>query len=196
MQSKASLANLIASDYKSHDENTLSALTMFKFFLYFSTVQLCLFSLEKLNSTRELVIIPFTEKLAQISTWLIQIFDDQVISNGIILQHLENGFSVSIESGCNGVEALMILASAMLVFPAPWFFKLQGIIIGFIAVELLNIVRIISLFYLGQWSLVAFEWAHLYIWEALIMLDVLIIFLCWLKFLPDTPERVTEKHAD
>jgi len=196
MQSKASLANLIASDYKSHDENTLSALTMFKFFLYFSTVQLCLFSLEKLNSTRELVIIPFTEKLAQISTWLIQIFDDQVISNGIILQHLENGFSVSIESGCNGVEALMILASAMLVFPAPWLFKLQGIIIGFIAVELLNIVRIISLFYLGQWSLVAFEWAHLYIWEALIMLDVLIIFLCWLKFLPDTPERVTEKHAD
>jgi len=169
---------------------------MFKFLLYFSTVQLCLFTLEKLNSTRELAIIPFTEKLAQISTWLIQIFDDQVISNGIILQHLENGFSVSIESGCNGVEALMILASAMLVFPAPWFFKLQGIIIGFIAVELLNIVRIISLFYLGQWSLVAFEWAHLYIWEALIMLDVLIIFLCWLKFLPDTPERVTEKHAD
>ena len=169
---------------------------MLKFLTYFSIVQISLFTIEKHNTTQELIIIPFTEMIAQLSTWLIQFFDHQVISNGIILQHIGNGFSVSIESGCNGVEALMILASAMLVFPAPWLFKLQGIIIGFIAVELLNIVRIISLFYLGQWNQVAFEWAHLYIWEALIMLDVLIIFLCWLKFLPNTSELTTKNHAD
>jgi hypothetical protein len=29
-----------------------------------------------------------------------------------------------------------------------------------------------------------FEWAHLDIWQALIMVDVLIIFLIWLRFLP------------
>lgn len=169
---------------------------MLKFLTYFSIVQLSLFTIEKLNTTRALIIIPFTEMIAQLSTWLIQFFDHQVISNGIILQHIGSGFSVSIESGCNGVEALMILASAMLAFPAPWLFKLQGIIIGFIAVELLNIVRIISLFYLGQWNQVAFEWAHLYIWEALIMLDVLIIFLFWLKSLPSTLELTTKNHAD
>ncbi len=50
--------------------------------------------------------------------------------------------------------------------------------------ELLNIVRIISLFYLGQWNQDVFEWAHLYIWQALIMLDVLIVFLLWLRLLP------------
>ena len=41
---------------------------------------------------------------------------------------------------------------------------------------------IISLFYLGQWNMTAFvQWAHLYIWQALIMLDVLIVWLIWVR---------------
>ena len=48
----------------------------------------------------------------------------------------------------------------------------------------LNIVRVISLFYLGQWDRHWFEWAHLYVWQALIMLDVLIVWLVWVRTLP------------
>lgn len=156
---------------------------MLKFFSCFALIQLSLFSIQQLKSVREFIIIPFTENLALISTWIIQIFDKNVRVNGIIMQQINTGFSVSIESGCNGVEAIIVLISAMLVFPASWKHKLKGIVVGFIAVELLNIIRIISLFYLGQWDYDIFEWAHLYIWEVLIMLDVLIIFLWWLRSL-------------
>jgi hypothetical protein len=45
-------------------------------------------------------------------------------------------------------------------------------------------VRVISLFYLGQWNRDVFEWAHLYVWQALIMLDVLIVWLVWVRTLP------------
>ena len=38
-------------------------------------------------------------------------------------------------------------------------------------------------FYLGQWNETAFEWAHLYIWQALIMLDVFVVFLFWVRWL-------------
>ena len=48
----------------------------------------------------------------------------------------------------------------------------------------MNLLRIISLFYLGQWSETLFDWAHLYIWQALIMLDALIVFLVWIRYLP------------
>ena len=47
--------------------------------------------------------------------------------------------------------------------------------------------RIISLFYLGQWNMTAFEWAHLYIWQALIMLDVLIVWLIWVRQINRAP---------
>jgi exosortase/archaeosortase family protein len=51
-------------------------------------------------------------------------------------------------------------------------------------VQALNVLRVISLFYLGQWSASAFEWAHLYVWQALIMLDVLVVWLVWIRTLP------------
>ena len=61
---------------------------------------------------------------------------------------------------------------------------LIGIAIGIVAVQGLNIVRVISLFYIGQWNFKVFEWAHLYVWQALIMLDVLIVWLLWVRTLP------------
>ena len=45
------------------------------------------------------------------------------------------------------------------------------------------------LFYVGQGSLKAFEWSHLYLWQALIMLDVLIVFLVWIRTIPAAPAR-------
>jgi len=45
-------------------------------------------------------------------------------------------------------------------------------------------VRVISLFYIGQWDFAVFEWAHQYVWQALIMLDVLIVWLLWVRTLP------------
>ena len=56
--------------------------------------------------------------------------------------------------------------------------------IGIAAVQLLNVVRVISLFYIGQWNRDVFEWAHLYVWQALIMLDVLVVWLVWVRTLP------------
>ena len=52
------------------------------------------------------------------------------------------------------------------------------------AIQSLNIVRIISLFYMGQWSQVMFDWFHLYLWQALIVLDALAVWLIWLRYLP------------
>jgi exosortase H (IPTLxxWG-CTERM-specific) len=72
----------------------------------------------------------------------------------------------------------------MLAFPAPWKNRLIGLAAGVVAVQALNVVRVISLFYLGQWNLAVFEFAHLYVWQALIMLDVLIVWLIWVRTLP------------
>ncbi len=70
-----------------------------------------------------------------------------------MLQSKVNGFAVSIESGCNGVEATIVLVAAILAFPAPWKRRLMGLVVGVVAVQGLNIIRVISLFYLGQWNL-------------------------------------------
>lgn len=157
---------------------------MVRFFVTFVVIQIVLFSLDLFEPVRHGFIQPFTELLARASAALVTLFDARVHAEGVILRSLDNGFAVSIQPGCNGIEASIVLIAAMLAFPSTWKHKLIGLAIGLVAIQSLNLVRIISLFYLGQWNMTVFEWAHLYLWQALIMLDALIVFILWLRYLP------------
>lgn len=156
---------------------------MFRFVSVFLLILIGLFTLEMVESVHTALIVPFTNKLAWLSAALITPFDDSVIFYGKILQDAGSGFAVSIEAGCNGVEATIVLIAAVVAFPAPWRYRLAAIGVGFLAIQLMNIARIISLFYLGQWNLDIFTWIHLYLWPVLIMLDVLIVFMLYLRYL-------------
>lgn len=164
---------------------------MKKFFLLFSILLVALFTLELTPFAQQHFVQPFTALLATISISIIRLFDADVMAYGVIIYNSVNQFAVSIEAGCNGIEASIILFSAIMAFPRSWKSRLLGVVIGLISLHAFNIVRIISLFYLGQWNTTAFEWAHLYVWQALIMLDVFIVFLLWLKFVPDKPQPVS-----
>ena len=156
---------------------------MFRFVAIFLFILVGLFTLEMVESVHSAVVVPFTNRLAWLSAFLITPFDDSVIFYGKILQDAGTGFAISIESGCNGVEATIVLIAAVVAFPAPWRYRLAAISLGFLAVQVMNIARIISLFYLGQWNLDVFTWIHLYLWPVLIMLDVLIVFMLYLRYL-------------
>ena len=157
---------------------------MIRFFVLFLVVQAALFGAELTPWAQKFFVLPWTDTLAALSAWLVTLFDPHVAATGKLLRSTANGFAVSIEAGCNGVEATIVLIAAILAFPASWQRRLVGLAVGIVAVQGLNIVRVISLFYLGQWNLEVFEWAHLYVWQALIMLDVLIVWLVWVRTLP------------
>lgn len=154
---------------------------MFRFFLIFLAVQATLFGVEMLQPVQLAIVDPWTGIVAKASAIVVHMFDPSVISYGRVLQSAQTGFGVSIEPGCNGVEATIVLVAAMLAFPSSWKMKAWGIGLGFIAVQFVNLLRVVSLFFIGQWNLEVFEFAHLYMWQALIMLDVLIVWLLWMR---------------
>ena len=164
---------------------------MVRFFVLFLVILVALFAAELTAPVQSALVIPWTEALTRISAGLVMLFDPAVGAIGKVLQNTRTGFAVSIESGCNGIEAAIVLIAAMLAFPAPWKHRAVGIVAGLFAVQALNIVRVISLFYLGQWNMAVFEWAHLYLWQALIMLDVLVVWLIWIRTLPPIPPTGT-----
>jgi exosortase H (IPTLxxWG-CTERM-specific) len=157
---------------------------MLRFILAFLGCLLALFTIELLQPVQAHVILPFTGELAHVAVWIMQIFDHGVVAQDNAIRQGVNGPGIEIVAGCNGVEAVLILISAVVAFPAPWKHKLAGIGIGFIAIQALNLVRIISLYYLLLWNRVWFDWFHLYLWQALIILDALIFWLVWLRWLP------------
>jgi exosortase H (IPTLxxWG-CTERM-specific) len=158
-----------------------------RFFVVFVVLLAVLFGLELTPPVQAWLVAPWTDALAQLAAALVTLFDPGVQATGNVLRSSSGAFAVAIEAGCNGVEATLVLLAAILAFPASWARKLAGLAIGFVAVQGLNVVRVISLFYLGQWNREVFEWAHLYVWQALIVLDVLIVWLLWVRTLPPVP---------
>lgn len=154
---------------------------MLRFFLTFVVLQLTLFGINMLGVVQQHVVLPWTALLARACVALVTLFDSTAAAAGKVLWNTVTGFGVSIEPGCNGIEACIVLFAAVMAFPASWRHKLVGLVVGFVAVQGLNIVRVISLFYLGQWSTPVFNFAHEYLWQALIMLDVLIVWLLWVR---------------
>jgi exosortase H (IPTLxxWG-CTERM-specific) len=162
---------------------------MIRFFITFLVLQAVLFGAELTPWAQRYFVVPWTNQLAAISAGLVTLADPNVVALGKVLRSTQNGFAVSIEAGCNGVEATILLLAAVLAFPAPWKNKLIGLAAGIVAVQGLNVIRVISLFYLGQWDYEIFEWAHLYVWQALIMLDVLVVWLVWVRTLPRARDK-------
>jgi exosortase H (IPTLxxWG-CTERM-specific) len=150
----------------------------------FAGIVLGLFALELTPPAQRFFVQPWTGLVAQAAGAIVRAIDPAVMVNGAMLVSTQTGFAVTILAGCNGVEAMIVLLAGMLTFPAPWKHRAAGIAAGIVAIQALNLVRIVSLFYLGQWDREAFEWAHLYLWQALVMLDALIVWMLWLGALP------------
>lgn len=168
---------------------------MARFVTVFVVILAALFTIEMLVPVQEHVIVPFTSLLARISAALVLPFDSSVVAYGKVLQFKDTGFAVSIEAGCNGVEATIVLIAAVIAFPASWRARAVAILLGFLAIQVMNIARIISLFYLGNWNMEFFTWIHLYLWPALIMLDVMIVFILYLRYLSGGQPAAETAHV-
>ena len=155
---------------------------MLRFLGIFLAVLLALFLAELTPPVQKMIVLPWTAALASASAFIVRLLDPNVLAHGNVLQDARSGSGIAIEAGCNGVEACIMLAAAVFAYPAALRSRLAGLIVGAVAIQLLNLVRIISLYYLVRWSAPAFEFAHLYLWQALIMLDVLVVWLVWLRW--------------
>lgn len=129
------------------------------------------------------VVSRFSDTLVVVSAQFIRIAGGHVAVDGSVMRSPQTGFAIEMKNGCNGVNVMVLLWSAMLAFPTSGSWKAKGIIVGALAIQSINFVRFISLFYLGQFSMQWFEFAHSYLWESLIMLDALAVFWFWAQLI-------------
>lgn len=156
---------------------------MRRFAVLFAVILLSLFAFE-LTPPGQAIVGPWTDLVARASSAAIRAFDGEAQSHGNMVYSARTGFAMIIMAGCNGVEAMLVLLAGILAYPAPWKLKAIGLAVGVVAIQALNLVRIVSLYYLGQWDMKWFEWAHLYAWQALIMLDALLVWMLWIRAVP------------
>jgi exosortase H (IPTLxxWG-CTERM-specific) len=121
----------------------------------------------------------FSGQLASVSARFIRSCGGVCLCRAAVLSNPGKGFAMEVRDGCNGLNVVILLWSAMLAFPATFKWRLIGLGAGLAAIQVLNLLRLISLFYLGQHSPSLFEFAHLYLWETLIIIDAMVVFGLW-----------------
>jgi exosortase H (IPTLxxWG-CTERM-specific) len=88
-------------------------------------------------------------------------------------------FAAEIIFECTAVYPIAMWISAVLAYPARWRPKLLGIALGVPVLMLINVVRLVSLFYVGYWWAEVFETVHLLIWQSLLVFLTLLLWLLW-----------------
>lgn len=93
-----------------------------------------------------------------------------------------DGISLDVLFGCNGLEAFLIYTVAILAFPAKLQKKLWGIGLGFLLIQLLNVIRIAALGLSGIYLKAYFEILHVYVAQGIMIALALVLFLVWLHY--------------
>lgn len=107
-----------------------------------------------------------------------------------------NDFSVDIQNGCDGIEAIAVLVSGILIFPATRRQKAIGLIWGVGTLAVLNLLRIAGLYWVGlHFSKTIFEMMHVQGgFIVFTMISVLLLFT-WMNWVMKTTPTTIEKHA-
>jgi len=117
--------------------------------------------------------------IAKLTGFLVSLFGTEAVVSGITVSSAT--FSVEIISACTGVFPTIIFISAVLAYPCKLKGKLIGIGLGIPTIFLVNLVRMVSLFYVGVYLPQIFEATHLLFWQSLMIIAAVLLWLFWVQ---------------
>jgi exosortase H (IPTLxxWG-CTERM-specific) len=145
------------------------------------------FTLISVNWVNDHVVEPFTGGVAWVSGATLNALGQHVTMHGTVIQG--GRFAVNIRNGCNGVEAILIFVAAVLAFPAPWAWRIGGLAVGVAAIQVINLVRVVSLYLIGVYYPSVFASFHTVIWQTVVILCGVLLWVLWANRLPVRDEQ-------
>jgi exosortase H (IPTLxxWG-CTERM-specific) len=148
-----------------------------RFLILFLAILGVSFTAIALRQINDALVTPYTAVIARVSGGVLRLFGEEAAVSGCVVSSPR--FAVTIYNGCNGLITSLIFISGVLAFPARWSAKLTGVVGGLISIQLINLVRIISLFYIGVFLPEHFNDAHIFIWQSLVILAGISLWIVW-----------------
>ena len=120
-----------------------------------------------------------TRWTALLSYMALGIIDFPVSIDGITIS--TQGFSVRIIRECTVVGPVLVMGMGIFSYPASFRRKAWGVLWGTLIMLLVNQIRIASLFFIGIKFPVLLEVAHLVIWQGILIVIGIVIWLIWVE---------------
>ncbi|MCC6697375.1 MAG: archaeosortase/exosortase family protein [Candidatus Hydrogenedentes bacterium] len=94
-------------------------------------------------------------------------------------------FHFNVVPDCGALPSMAIFVAAILAFPARLWKKLVGMLLGIPALYIINVARLACLAVIGAYwgNGKEFEFAHEYVWQAVYIIFVVMVWLLWVELL-------------
>ena len=147
------------------------------FLARFAAFLVLFYAVVAIRPINDAVVVPFTAAVARAVAALLAAVGEPVAARGTEI--LSPAFAVQIENGCNGLETVLLFSAAVFAFPASARRRAAGLLAGFAAIEAFNLVRVVSLFWIGAHRSELFSASHTVVWQSLVVLFGILLFLVW-----------------
>ena len=127
------------------------------------------------------LLAPLTMMTAETTLALLHWTGIEAVRNATQIYH-PGGFVYEIYYRCTGFLPAAFLTVAMLAYPRPLMPKLCGLAVGVSVMWALNLTRLVHLFYVGVYNPTAFDVAHTIIWQGVIILVCVGLWLGWIRW--------------
>lgn len=148
-----------------------------KFLAVFLAILTGGFALLSWNPVNDQVIEPFTGWIARVSGATLAAIGQGTEMDGTIIRN--SRFAVNIRNGCNGVEAMIIYFAAVIAFPSSTRSRLLGLAFGLVAIQIVNLIRVVALFLTGVYFPKLFDSSHTVIWQTIVILSAVVLWIVW-----------------
>jgi len=128
------------------------------------------------------------------SAFLLRLFGESASSNGTSLSTPR--FFLEIKQGCDALQPIAFFVFLILSSPVTVLIRsrIVPIVIGTLGLLLLNLVRIITLYYAGILFPSAFEILHIDVWQAVFIFLPLLMWIAWAQRV--SRKAPTKLHAN
>ncbi|HEX6177861.1 MAG TPA: exosortase H [Thermoanaerobaculia bacterium] len=147
------------------------------FAIRFLLLLVAFYVLAALNAVNDAAVVPLTSAITRVAGVTIQLFDPNARVSGTTIS--SGAFAIDVKNGCNAIETMMLFAAAVIAFPAPLRGKILALAVGVPLIQLLNVVRLVTLFWLGVSHRRFFDLFHVAVWQAVMILIGVAIFAAW-----------------
>jgi len=114
---------------------------------------------------------------ARVSGAVLGLFGERVSVDGNVVR--TDRFAISVVTACTGLFLTGLFAAAVIASPARLRAKLVGIGIGVTGIFAVNVVRLVSLYYVGVHLPGLLDIVHLLIWQSLLIAFAVGLWLLW-----------------
>ncbi len=136
----------------------------------------------------------YLEVNARASAVVLDLLGEKATSHGVAVTSPR--FALSIKRGCDAIQASVFFALLVAASPlaVPLLRRCAWMIGGTLVLLIINLVRIISLYYTGVWcSPETFEMMHVEVWQVAFIFLPIVLWLIWIRSL--RLHQATNTHA-